>query len=160
VVSSRLSRIIPMFATMILLYMFVVNPLHEAGHNLVATWTGVPGHVDFGLTWARFTYDIPLADVGATRDALIGFGGGFIVAAVFGFLWLLNWWQAQFSDGALDETFVYGILTVFQIVYGFAEGVEWWFGSTDWSYPVGLVLALGITGWLYANRIMDWWTKE
>ena len=155
-VSERLARIIPMLVEFFVLTIVVIG-VHEYGHNVVAHWLGVPGHVEFTTLGGFFYYDSP-ATLQRWQQVLVALGGGGITALLAGGLWVMFHWQGHYEPGNLDEAAIMSGITVVQAIYAIGEGVKAWLPWAPWwSQLVGVLVAVAVVALLYARRILAWW---
>ena len=138
----------------VLVYAFVFSWLttgaHEQFHYLMATGLGIDSHATFSWWGGAVYLD---QEVSAGQYVLFRMAGGLGVAALFGLLWLMAHWQGHYSDWEVDDTMIFAMVCINQLVYGVFEGLEYWIG---WSVIVGGILSIAILFPLYSRKIFRW----
>ena len=133
-------------------YWFGVTAIHERAQMVVANYEGVAGHVAFTFQSGKFFYaDFP--SVLWWQDLTIGLAGGMIVAAGFGILWAIQHWQGKVSPSELDTAAIFAVITIFQFIYGIADGLDRWVTPAE---LIGTITAVVISGKLYGKRLLLW----
>lgn len=156
---QRLSRIVPLFIEL-LVFGFIIVGCHEQGHMIVANTLGVPGHVTFEVMGGFFHYE-QYELVRPWQDALIGLGGGGLVALMLGILALCLAWQGKWERGNLDEAAICIFLAIFQLIYASYETFQIWAGwFRDWSQLLGVLVGLAIPILIFGRRIIKWWEED
>ncbi|MAH50733.1 hypothetical protein CMI37_33245 [Candidatus Pacearchaeota archaeon] len=137
----------------VILFGWVVTPIHEGIHFLWAKTAGVETVIR--LTWAgagSVTYvgEVP---TGATRF-FIGLSGGMGTALIFGILWLLSRLQLRYSVWELDNTTVFFFFVLMQFIYAWFDATN--VVSTSTATGISLIVALVGTSAVYGKRLIEW----
>lgn len=141
----------------LVIFVFLATGVHEQFHNIAAKALDVGGYVTFNWWSGYFVYADP-SSLTWGQDFTIGLCGGLGTALVFGLLWLIEHWQAHYSEWELDNVFIAGIMTVSQFVYAFADGLDT--GEQTWGNIGGGLAAFVICGLLYGKRVWKWINTE
>ena len=138
---------------LLVVMVILATPFHEAAHYLVGTKVfGADGYVEF--TWTGGSYY--WTGLTTWQHFWTRIAGGLAEALVFGILWAASWWQSRYSRWELDDTAVYGLLTVFYFIYAWFDGLGVWI---DYGTLIGMAVAFTIIGALYGKRLV-WWVFE
>ncbi len=147
------AKILPLIIEALVIWL-AVTPIHEYWHVLAANWCGSSAHATFGFLSGHFYYSGALLQ---WQDTIVWLAGGLGTALIFGLLWVCAWWQGKYTEWEIDEVWMFSVVTIQQLLYGFAEGLHHWANlCAVWYYAVIGIVTMAIVLWLYGRRLMQW----
>lgn len=151
---KTLSCVIPLLIEF-LVFTFISVCVHEFMHAMTMNIFGISAIIKPLTVWP---------EIGTPLDEwqlfMMYFSGGCFTAVLFGLLWIVYNWQTDRTDESLDESFIFGILCIFQLIWGITEGVriwnEWLYNYSGFIWPT---VAIIISWFMYYKRILAWILK-
>ena len=146
------------FGVGLIVWTFFVTGAHEQLHMVTARALGFKGYVTFNFWSGRYVHADPITGIPHemtwSQDLTIGLMGGIGVALILGTYWLVEHWQAHYSEWELDNVFIAGIMVVSQFVYGIFDGLDT--GEQTWGTTGGILAAFMTCALLYGKRVWNW----
>ena len=141
------------FGVQVVLYFFMATAIHEQFHNLASRTLGLDGYVKFSLWGVSYFYYAQGVAPTFTQDLIVRLAGGLGTALLFGLLWGFSHWQGMYSEWEIDTSFIFGVITIFQVIYAMCEPLSTLWA---WSQLVGILFGIGLCSYLYGIKLMRW----